>query len=120
LARVASARLTTTISAYDAFVDKLVNPDDKTLAMLRELDTWTSLQGHSVYALLVKVNKAGGSHYVEKNLWTAFGVMPYKVMGGVIASYALFEGGSGDLVASGIVPIHGGFVNAKRVAQAIA
>ena len=60
--------------------------------------------------------KAGGSNYVQKDLWTGLlGFMPFKVMGGVVATYALFQGSSGVVLTSGVVPVHGGFYKVNDV-----
>jgi hypothetical protein len=89
------------------------------MAIARELEVWNSLQAADSYLLIVKVNKAGGSHYVEKNLWTTFGAMPFYVMGGVISSFSLLEGKTGDLIASGAIPIHSGYKSAKEAGNGL-
>ncbi len=108
-------KLKSALAAYDAFVGKLASPDASVAAMVREYEVWNALSDPSSLALVVKMDKAGGSNYVEKNLWTSFGVMPFKVMGGVITSYTLFQGNTGAVLASGVVPVHGGFRNVDKV-----
>ena len=108
-------KLKTAIQACDTFFGRFLVPDDKTLAFIKEYEIWKSSQEANSYVLIVKMHKAGGSQYTEKNLWTTFGKMPFKVMGGVIVSYALFDGPSGALVRAGVVPVHGGFANADEV-----
>ena len=110
-------KLKSALAAYDTFVSRLASPDANVTAMIRELDVWSALNEPSSLLLIVKMDKAGGSNYVEKNLWTSFGKMPFKVMGGVIASYTLFQGNSGVVLASGVIPIHGGFKNADKVGE---
>ncbi len=83
--------------------------------MIRELEVWNTLNGNSSLVLIVKMDRTGASSYVQKNLWTTFGKMPFKVMGGAIASYTLFQGTTGAVLASGLVPVHGGFSNANEV-----
>lgn len=107
--------LKTATQAYDTFLGKFFAPDEKTLAFIKEYEIWKASQEASSYVLIVKLHKAGGSQYIEKNLWTTFGKMPFKVMGGVIVSYSLFDGPSGALLQSGVVPVHGGYVNANEV-----
>jgi hypothetical protein len=38
--------------------------------------------------------------------------MPLFHMGGAVTGYLLLEGATGKVVASGVVPVHGGFVKA--------
>ena len=67
------------------------------------------------HLLTVKVQKAGGGFFVKKNLWTVFGELPLYHMGGVALTFALLEGSSGKVLASGAVPVYGGFVKSKEV-----
>lgn len=97
------------LAAYDTLTSKLAAPDAGVAALIREYEVWNELNAASSLMLIVKMDKAGGSNFVEKNLWTSFGAMPFKVMGGVIASYTLFQGNSGNVLASGVIPVHGGF-----------
>ncbi len=110
-------KLKSALAAYDTFVSRLASPDANITAMIRELDVWSALNEPSSLLLAVKMDKAGGSNYVEKNLLTSFGKMPFKVMGGVIASYTLFQGNSGVVLGSGVIPIHGGFKDADEVGE---
>lgn len=66
--------------------------------------------------LQVSVEKAGGSSYDQKNLWTLFGVMPYKLMGAAIVSYALIDAPSGKLLGSDVLSSHGGFRRPSAIA----
>ena len=43
--------------------------------------------------------------------------MPFKVMGGIIASYTLFQGETGAVLAAGIVPVHGGFKRPDKIEE---
>lgn len=108
-------KLKSALTAYDTLVGKLASPDASVAAMIREYEVWSALNDPSSLMLIVKMDKAGGSNYVEKNLWTSFGVMPFKVMGGVIASYTLFQGSSGAVLAAGVVPVHGGYKKVNEV-----
>jgi len=40
-------------------------------------------------------------------------------MGGVVGSFALIEGKDGNVLASGVVPIHGGFVKANDLEETV-
>lgn len=106
------------ISVYDAFFTKLVTTDDKgTVALtnvIREESLANALKANGLL-LFVKVHKSGGAYYTKKNLWTFFGGMPFYHMGGTVGSFVLIDGIEGDVLASGVVPIHGGFVNADKL-----
>jgi len=39
--------------------------------------------------------------------------MPFFHMGGVVASYLLMDGKTGNVVRAGVVPVHGGFIKAN-------
>lgn len=85
-------------------------------AALREWMLWDRMQQPSVRLLVLKMEQSGGSSYTTKNLWTAFGRMPYHVSAGVVVSYQLFDGVTGALSASGVVPLHGGFITPRELA----
>lgn len=108
-------KLRSTTQAYEMLMSKLLGPDGGLEVLVRQFEVSSLLNGNNSYVLLVKTHKAGGSHYVEKNLWTSFGSMPFKVMGGVVVSYSLFKGKAGNLVLSGVVPVHGGFQKVKNL-----
>lgn len=109
-------RLKKVIGLYDALRERLA-AEGKMEALVRQFEVSQRLAADGAFMLTAKVHKVGGSHYVEKNLWTTFGAMPYKVMGGVIVSYSLFEGKSSRLVASQLLPVHGGFESANTLQQ---
>ena len=102
-------------AACDTLIGRLLAPDEATGAMLRELALWQALTQPGSRLLLVKVQRAGGSNYVEKNLRTFFGRMPFFVAGGAVVSYTLLQGDNGQVLASGLLPVHGGFVSVKDV-----
>ena len=84
--------------------------------LVRQYEVSQRLAGEGAVMLTAKVHKVGGSHYIEQNLWTSFGAMPFKVMGGVIVSYSLFEGKTSQLLASQLLPLHGGFESVNAAA----
>lgn len=108
-------RLKTATGAYDTLLNRLMAPDEATGAMLRDLAVWNGLNDRDGRLLLLKVQKAGGSYYTEKNLWNFFGKMPFYVAGGVVVSYTLLKGEDGTVLASGLLPVHGGFEQVKQV-----
>jgi hypothetical protein len=122
LHRKAAESLRGAIALQDALLTRLATPDDKgatpLVAVVRESAVVASLAG-GARLLLVKASKTGGSLYTEKNLWTSFGRMPFFVGAGVVATYVLLDGVDGKVLASGVVPRHGGFVSARDVPAAI-
>jgi hypothetical protein len=54
------------------------------------------------HLLMVKVHVAGGSSVAKKNFWTFLGAMPFKVSGGALVSYSVFDGSSGRVVGGGL------------------
>lgn len=115
LRKEAADSLKGAINAYDAFYAKLGTADDKgTLpltSVIREEVVVDALKENDLL-LLVKVHKSGGAYYTKKNLWTFLGGMPFYHMGGVIGSFVLVGGKEGEVLASGVIPVHGGFVAA--------
>lgn len=108
-------RLKAAAGAYDTLLSRLMAPDEATGAMLRDLAVWNGLNQSGGHLLLLKVQRAGGSSYTKKSLWSFFGTMPYYVAGGTVVSYTLLRGQDGTVLASGLLPVHGGFESAKRV-----
>lgn len=114
----ASAALKAASGIYDSFFGKLTTADDKGLVPLTQVIRDTSVSDaleNGAYLLLVKLQSSGGSYYTRKNLWTFFGGMPIFHMGGVVTSFLLLDGKSGKVLASGVIPVHGGFVKAGQV-----
>ena len=105
------------IVAYEAFLDNLVASKDNFDALVRQYDLFVKLAEDATYVLTAKVHKVGGSNYVEKNMWTLFGAMPFHVMGGAVVSYSLFQANSGNLLASETIPIHSGFESVKTLGR---
>jgi hypothetical protein len=106
------------MALFDTWFTKLTTPDDKgvvglvTIAKERAIVDQLNNGGK---LLAIKVQKAGGSFMTKKNLWTFFGGMPLYHMGGASVSYALMDGTTGQIGASGVVPVYGGFVKAGQL-----
>jgi hypothetical protein len=107
--------LKSALTLADGLVAKLGAADDKgvipLVAASREASIAEALAGGS-YLLVVKLHRTGGAYYKKSNLWTFLGGMPLFHMGGAVTGYLLLEGATGKVVASGVVPVHGGFVKA--------
>ena len=69
--------------------------------------------------LFVKMSASVGGYYTKKNIFTAFGAEPFFVAGGVVTYYTLVGGPNGAVIASGVVPFHGGYVSASNVEKRV-
>lgn len=110
----AADRLGKLVALYEAAIDKLM-ADSAMDTLVRQYAIDARLNSEKAQVLVTRLHKAGGSHYVTKNLWNLFGAMPFKVMGGVVASYSLFDGISGQLLQSDTHAVHGGFQTANQL-----
>jgi hypothetical protein len=110
------------IPVYDGVFGKLTTADEKGIlpltTVLREAVMVQHMRKGSPL-LLLKIHKSGGAYYTKKNLWTLFGGMPFYHMGGTVVSFVLMNGASGSVTAAGVVPVHGGFVKARRLQATI-
>ncbi len=102
------------ITFYDEFFKKLTTADDKGLSPLADLIREDSIyetlsKGEGSLLLMVKIHNFSGSQYTAKNLWSFFGAMPFYNMGGIVVSYVLLDGKHGNVMTSGVIPVHGGF-----------
>jgi hypothetical protein len=101
---------------------KLTSADDKgTIPIVQVARERTMRKELEAGALVLQatLHYQGGSQYTRKNMWTFFGARPYFHMGGTVVSYVLLEGKSGKVLASGLVPVHGGFVQATKVEKEV-
>lgn len=117
--RAAIERTRKISAAYNAWLDNLMAGKD-TAMILRQYEQFKLFSQPDAYVLVAKVHHAGGSSYVEKNVWTFLGAMPFYVMGGVVVSYALLEAITGNLLASATIPVHSGFESVKNIASVMA
>jgi hypothetical protein len=110
---------------YNSFLSKLTAADAKgtvPLVSVIQEDIIAELLLKGNFLLLVKLHTSGGAYYTKKSMWTFLGRMPFYHMGGIVTSFVLFDGKAGTVLASGVVPVHGGFVKAnalqKQLSQA--
>lgn len=82
--------------------------------ILREKLAYDAVNADRARVLFVDVRSTSAGAYSKKNLMTFFGGMPFYVMGGVTVAYTLVGPDSGVL-ASGVVPVHGGYRKVNRV-----
>jgi len=105
------------LSTYDGLVARFQAPDGGGASIIRHGALLTALSDPDSVLVIVKLNKAGGSNYTEKNLWTILGAIPFKVAGGAIASFTAFEAHTGKVKAAGTIEIHGGFAKINKVSE---
>lgn len=106
------------LAAYDLFLTKLGTADEKgrvPLANILHLDELSTTLAHNGYLLSAKITSSGGSYYTRRNMWTLFGGMPFFNMGGVVVTYTLVEGKTGNIVAAGVLPVDGGYVKNNKL-----
>lgn len=113
------ARAQTVVQAYDALRQRLQGTDDAAATLLGDLIAWQKLKDSNGVLLVVSVRKAGGASYTQKNLWTFFGKVPFSVAGGAVLSYTLFDGADGSVMASALIPLHGGYQRIQNVAASL-
>jgi hypothetical protein len=122
LHREAAAAFKTASDAYQSYTGRLGAPDDKgstpLAGIIREgaIADFLATENHNL--LIVKLHKSGGAYYTKKNLWAFFWPgIPLYHMGGVIASYVLLAGREGKVLKAGVIPVHGGFVKARKMEE---
>ncbi len=111
----AHERLKAVVEAADRWLAAPFGDGEAGALALREWMLWDRMRSESpgAHILVVKTEQAGGSSITVKNLWTAFGRLPYYLSAGVVVSYQLFDGATGALRASDVFPVHGGFISPR-------
>lgn len=102
----------------DAWATKLATADDKgqvplanvvrQAALRSELDSGAAL-------VIVQLHKAAGTAYTKKNLLSSLGANPFFVMGGAVATMTAFDGKTGNVFSSALIPVHGGYHSVSEV-----
>lgn len=109
------------IALFDSQFAKLGVPDEKGIlpiaVLVKEAAIKEVLQQTGARLLIAKSQKSGGSYYTKKNLWTSLGAMPFFAAGGTVASFVLYQGDTGKVLAAGAVPIHGGYKRVDKIEQ---
>ncbi len=118
----AAKALREAVAFHERLFAKLTSADDKgtipIVQVARERTMRKELEAGGV-VLQATLHYQGGSQYTRKTMWTFFGARPYFHMGGTVVSYLLPEGKEGAVLASGLVPVHGGFVQATKVQKKV-
>jgi hypothetical protein len=69
--------------------------------------------------VIVELHKVAGTGYTKKNLWSSLGANPFFVMGGAVASYVALSGTDGSVLASQLLPLHGGYQSVSDIEAVI-
>jgi len=72
-------------------------------------------QNEKRYIVYLGPNSLSGSMYTKKNLWSSLGANPFYVMSGAIASYAVVDSNTGNVVSSMLKPLHGGYYSISKI-----
>ena len=118
--QTAADKLTAASTGFLAFATKLTSPDAASAkpplaTLLREAAVQAVAKDNAV--LLVKIHKAGGTIVTKKNLWSNFGGLPIYYTGATAVTFVLLNGTDATVVASGLVPVYGGYVRADQVKE---
>ena len=121
--QAAADRLRSAMSLHESLEKELFTVDGKgdinleKVAMDIAVERAISSISGGAYMLLLKDTKAGGTSYTEKNLWTGFGGIPFHLGAGIVTSFLLFNGKSGQVEASGVETSHSGYVSVRNVGK---
>jgi hypothetical protein len=114
----AAALLRNAMAKADEFITGLGIADAKGVLLITKLAQEKSvcerLTKENTLALVLDLRAAVGGYYTKKNVWTFLGQMPFFAMGGAVVTYLLLDG-DGQLVATGLVPIHSGYQGVHKV-----
>jgi hypothetical protein len=108
---------------HDSFLNSLTTPDSNGILPVALLSQEWAIDGAlrtGAAVMLVKLESTAGGYFIKKNLFTGLGEMPLYHTGGSVASYVLLSGPEGKVLASNVVPVHGGFVKAGEVQRELA
>lgn len=119
----AAQLLRNAISKAEEFITGLGAVDPKGVAFMtkvaQEKSACEELARPESLALVLDVRSAVGGYYTKKNLWTFLGGMPFFAMGGAVVTHSLTNK-DGELLASGLIPIHSGYARVDHVRGLIA
>lgn len=104
--------LTGAITAYNGLLTSAMGSDPTKpnfmTTAIREAQV-ASIVRSGGWMLIAKMDAMGASAYTKKNFFTAFGAMPFYVSGGVLVSYTLVDGKTGQIIDAFSQPVAGGF-----------
>lgn len=115
-------RLRGAIKAYDDTVTELTTPQQTQppaiAAIIRQAHT-AELLRRGALLTVTDINFMGGTAYTQRNFFTFLGGMPYHVSGGVLVSYSVHDGQTGQVRDAIAVPVAGGYVRPTRLRRAL-
>ena len=104
--------------AIDAWSKTATTADDKgnvpLATVLRQAAIRQKLDSGAAF-MVVQVYQAAGTAYTKKNIASSLWGNPFFIMGGAVAGYSLFDGKSGRVISSALVPLHGGYLSVDEV-----
>jgi hypothetical protein len=108
------------ILVFDSYFGKLMTLDEKStvppvVPLVKEATIQNAMAVVNTSVMLVKIHKMGGGYFTKKNLWTVFLGLPLYFMGGAAITFGMLDGLSGKVLASGVIPVYGGFVLARKL-----
>lgn len=121
-AKEAAAQWKALADRIDAWAVKLGTADDKGQVPLANVVRQGALRGQlddGAALVVVQLHKAGGTGYTKKNILSSLGANPFFVMGGAVASMTAFDGPTGNVLASSLVPVHGGYHSVSNVQEIV-
>jgi hypothetical protein len=121
--QAAAASLRAAIGKVQDFVTALGALDANGIMLLskvvQEKSVGAALAADGTLALILEVRAAVGGYYTKKSLWTFLTTKPpFYAMGGAVVTYTLVDK-DGEIKASGLLPIHGGYASVAKVAALI-
>lgn len=106
----------------DAWAKRVVSVDDKGKIPLATILSESLIRKdlESGWSLMViQLHKVAGTGYTKKNLWSSLGRNPFFVTGGAVAGYVEFDGHSGYVLSSMLMPVHGGYHSVSDVERVV-
>ncbi|HEY0013773.1 MAG TPA: hypothetical protein VGB79_13085 [Allosphingosinicella sp.] len=118
----AAKALEESIKAHDALLATVTTAADDVPAALpaiiRQARTAELLRSGGLL-VVTNVHFIGGTSYSAQNFFTFLGGMPYHVSGGVLASYIVQDGRTGQVYDTVAVPVSGGYVRPTQLRRAV-
>ncbi len=116
--------LTKLSATMDAWVTAQLTVDDKGRSpldtVIEQQKIRAVIESENTCVVIVKIHDASGTAYTKKNLFsTILWGNPFHVMGGAVASYSMFNGTTGHVVSSMLLPVHGGYYSVSDLKEYI-
>jgi len=113
-------------SGVQEWLKSLRTPNDKGIVPIFEImkqsatkEQYGITNGNQVGIVGVKLNNLVGSNYTKKNIVSSLGGMPFFMAAGAVASFTVFDGKTGKVLMSSVIPFHGGYVSASKIQETV-